>query len=260
MITIDKSIPNLPTVSASKIKVYKTCARQYQYKYVLPHNDRPIDDKNVAALLGTAIHKAIELKYDTGENPVATFQRVMDDTITQWENQKLKINMQGYYTTALKVGTDILRKFDWDQFNPIALEQAFTLPFPNASNPIANVTGFIDMIDMDGSVIDHKSKAKAPAQDELDHDPQFILYAWAYEQMYGVMPYRVIWNHVRTAKLYEANVQHFYSDKIAQLTADMVAMLDNKHYPRRQMDKVCKTECSFYALCYGDKPKVVEEE
>lgn len=226
---------------------------------MLPYNDRPIDDKNVAALLGTAIHEAIELKYDQDINPVGTFQRVMSDTITQWEEDKVKINYANYYTTALKIGTDILRKFDWSLFNPIALEQEFTLPFPNAQNPIANVKGFIDMIDIDGSVIDHKSKSKAPAQDELDHDPQFILYAWAYEQIYGKMPYRVIWNHVRTAKLYVANVTHNYNDKIAQLTEDILAMLNNTQYARRQLDRVCKTECSFYVLCYGERPPIVED-
>lgn len=260
MTTIDKSLPYLPTVSASKIKVYKTCARQYKYKYILPFNDRPIDDKNVAALLGTALHKALELKYtDKNVSEIQVFQQVMEETITDWESKHFKINFMNYYSTALKVGTDILRKTDWDQFNPIALEQAFTLPFPNAKYPLVNLTGFIDMIDIDGSVIDHKSKSTAPAQDELDHDPQFILYAWAYEQIYNDKPYRVIWNHLRTQKLYVANVLHNYDDKIHQLTEDIIAMLKSKHHARRSMDKVCKSECSFYTLCYGDKAPLIED-
>lgn len=256
---INKALPNLPTVSASKIKVYKTCARQYKYKYMIPYKDRPADDKNVAALLGTALHKAIELRYKEGANPSQVFQNTMDDTISEWEKKKLKINAAGYYTTALNVGKKIIREFDWDLYNPLELELAFTLPFPDPQNPIVNVTGYIDMVDFSGMVIDHKSASQAPVQDELDHDPQFVLYAWAYEQMYGVKPYKVIWNHLRTAKQYESNVQHNYDDKIAQLTEDMLAMLEAKRYGRRKMDKVCKTECSFYTLCYGDKPKVVED-
>lgn len=257
---INKALPNLPTVSASKIKVYKTCARQYKYKYVVPYKDRPADDKNVSALLGTALHKAIEMRYKEDANPSQVFQTVMDDTITEWEKKKYKINAASYYTTALNVGKKIIREFDWDQYNPIELELAFTFPFPNIQKPIVNVTGYIDMLDMDGRVVDHKSTSQAPVQDELNHDPQFILYAWAYEQMYGTKPYKVIWNHLRTGKQYEADVQHNYDDKIAQLTEDMIAMLDAKHYGRRKMDKVCKTECSFYTLCYGDKPKATIED
>ncbi len=252
MITIDKSIPNIATISASRLRVYRTCQRQYYYKYALPHNSRPDDDKNVAALLGTAWHKAIESKYiDKTINPVTVFQDVMETTLTLWENSGYKINMRDYYSTALKVGTEGLRKTDWDLFNPIALEQEFILPFPSAEYPIVNMKGYIDLIDMDGSVVDHKSKASAPAQDELDNDEQFLLYAWAYDQIYGYKPNRVIWNHLRTGRLYEANVLHDYDDKLAQLSDDVNAMMGNKYYARRQMDKVCKTECSFYQLCYG---------
>ena len=250
---IDKGIPGIPTISASKLLVYKTCAQQFYYKYKVPYNNRPIDDKNVAALLGTAIHKAIEERYRNNENPVAVFQRVMDETITQWQNEGLKINFAHYYTTALSVGNKILRTFDWDQFHPMELEHAFTLPFPNKHRPIVNVTGYIDLIDSRAWVVYHKSASQAPNQDELDHNPQFIFYAWAYEQIYGHRPVRVIWNHVRTAKLYEANIYHNYEDKLEQLTNDIIAMIEAKHFVRRKMDKVCKTECSFFQNCYGDR-------
>lgn len=257
---IDKSISGLPTISASKINVYRTCAKQYYYKYILPYNSRPQDDKNVAALLGTALHRAIELKYREGKNPSLVFQDVMNDTITEWENKHYKINAAGYYSTALKVGKDIIKSFDWNRFDPIELEYAFTLPFPNPQNPLVNITGYIDLIDRDGIVVDHKSASVAPNQDELNHNPQFILYAWAYEQLYGTRPTGIIWNHLRTARLYEANIYERYEDKIAQLTNDIIAMLENEHHARRKIDKVCKSECSFFTLCYGEKSKVVIED
>lgn len=252
----NRAIPNLPTVSASKIKVYKTCARQYKNKYALAYAERPVDDKNVAALLGTALHEAIEMYYKEGIRPTYTFQTVMNETIVEWEEQKLKINMAGYFTQAMKVGRAILEDFNWSKFNPVELELAFTLPFPNATNPIANVTGYIDLVDNQGAiynVVDHKSTSYAPSQDELNHDPQFLLYAWAAEQLYEKKPDKIIWNHLRTHKLYYADVTTDYDDKIMQLTEDIHAMLHAKHYARRQMDSVCKTKCSFYELCYGKK-------
>jgi len=258
---IDNTIPNIPIVSASKIKTYKTCARQYKYKYVIPFKDRPSEDKNVAALLGTALHKAIELKYSSNAAPTAIFQNVMEETITQWEKDKVKINAPGYYTQALKVGKDILRKFDWTQFTPTELEYAFTLPFPSPLNPLVNVTGYIDLVDRKRKiVVDFKSQSVAPSQEELDHDPQFLLYAWAYEQIYAEKPDNIIWYHLRTDKKMIAYVQHNYEDKIAQLTEDILAMLEAKRFGRRQMDSICKTKCSYFDLCYGTKANHVVVE
>lgn len=253
---MNRAVEGLRTVSASKIKVYKTCARQYEYKYVIPFADRPADDKNVAGLLGTALHKAIELKYKEDKSPTGTFQTVMTGTLDEWENKRYKINALDYFPRAMKVGKEILTKFKWDQFTPQDLEYSFTLPFPNPENPIVNITGVIDLVDMSGLVADHKSASVAPIQDELDNDPQFIIYYWAYEQMYGVKPWKVIWNHLRTAKLIEANIEHNYELKIARLTEDINAMLNNHHYQRRQMDDTCRKKCSFYTLCYGEKAPI----
>lgn len=247
------------TISASKLKVYKTCARQYHYKYDLPHNDRPADDKNVAALMGTAIHKAIEEKYRNDRSPTGVFQSVMTATLDEWEAKKLKINALDYFPRAMKVGNEILKNFDWNKFNPMELEFAFTLPFPNKHTPIVNITGLIDLIDMSGMLVDHKSSSYAPNQDELDHDPQFVIYYWAYHQLHGEYPWKIVWNHLRTAKFYEANIAHNYEDKIAQLGLDIEAMISAQYFVRRQMDNVCRTKCSFYDLCYREKPQAVVE-
>ena len=248
---INRAIDGLPTVSASKIKVYRTCARQFQYKYKMARAERPEDHKNVAALLGTALHKAIELYYKEQKSPTATFQSVMTNTLDEWEEAQFKINALDYFPRAMKVGKDILKTFNWDQFNPMELEYEFTLPFPSVENPLVNMTGLIDLLDMSGMVVDHKSASTAPNLEDIANDPQFLLYAWAYEQIYGYKPYKVIWNHLRTGKLYEADVAHNYEFKMERLTEDIEAMINATHFPRRQMDDTCKKRCSFYTLCYG---------
>lgn len=258
---MDMIIEPIRTISASKLKVYKTCARQYQNKYVLPYDDRPLDDKNVAALLGSALHKAIELKYkDESVSPTYIFQEYMSTTLDEWENSGFKINAADYFPRALKVGKDILNNFNWAQFTPLDLEYSFTLPFPNKHMPLVNITGVIDLIDMDGTIVDHKSASYAPIQEELDNDPQFIIYRWAYEQIYGHPPHRVIWNHLRTAKLIEANINNNYEFKLQRLTEDIKAMLYNNYFARRQMDDTCRKRCSFFALCYGTNNTPIEDE
>ncbi len=251
--SIDKAMPNIPTISASKIKVYRKCQRQYKYKYVLSHNDRPKDDKSIASLMGSALHKAIELKYRDSASPTATFQNYMDNELDKWEAAGYNIVGMEYLARNKKTGREILTKFPWDRFNPLELEFNFTLPFPNAVNPLVNINGIIDMMDMDGSVVDHKSSSYKPNQDELDHDPQFLLYYWAFEQMQGVPPYKIIWNHLRTNTLIEANVAHNYEFKLEQLTEDIMAMIKPAQaYARKEMDSYCRTKCAFYSRCYGE--------
>jgi len=251
---MNKQIDGLMTVSASKIGVFRECGRMYKYKYVIPHSDRPEDKKNIASLMGTALHAAIEKKYKEDKSPTGTFQHVMDTTLDEWEKQGLTINGMEYLSRNKKLGKDILLAFPWEQFNPTELELAFTLPFPDANNPIVNMTGFIDLLDMDGSVVDHKSTATAPNQDELDNNPQFFIYYWAYQQIYGVKPWKVIWNHLRTNKLYEAQIAQDYNFKLAQMIEDINDLINSgPHYARKKMDSFCRGTCSFRKLCYGEK-------
>jgi PD-(D/E)XK nuclease superfamily protein len=242
----------LQTFSASRIKAYKTCARLYKNKYIIHRNERQEEDKNVASLLGLSLHKAIESHYKHGKSATAVFQNTMTATLDEWENSGVIIKGLEYLARSLKTGKDILNVFPWDDFNPIELEYNFTLPFPNKEAPIVLINGIIDCLDMNGSVIDWKSASYAPIQDELDNDIQFILYAWAYEQMHGEKPWKVIWYHLRTQTPIEANIAYDYDMKIEQLIEDILAMLNpTQHYARKNMDKFCRENCSFYASCFG---------
>lgn len=248
----------LRTISASRINVFRKCSRQYYYKYVLPREDRPEDSKNTAALMGTALHKAIEAHYKDFANPLSTFQEVMRNTLTEWESTGLTIKGAEYFTKGMKDGQSILKTFDWNRWKPKELEYEFTLPFPNAENPIVMITGLIDLIDIHGTIADHKSSKTAPNQDELDNNPQFLIYAWAYKQIWGALPNKVIWNHLRTGKLYTANIAHNFEFKLAQLTLDIEAMLQANAFQRKEMDSFCRNVCSFYTQCYGETaPKTV---
>lgn len=246
----------LQTFSASRIKTYKKCARQYKYKYVTARKDRQEEDKNVASLMGLALHKAIEAHYRDNKSATATFQNFMTTTLDEWEQSNATIKGMEYLARSIKVGKEILTKFPWNDFNPLELEYNFTLPFPNKHAPLVNINGIIDCLDMSGAVIDWKSASYAPNQDELDHDPQFLLYYWAYQQIHGEVPWKIIWYHLRTYTAYEANIAYNYDMKLDQLTEDIKAMLNpTQFYARKELDRFCRENCSFYELCYGLRSK-----
>lgn len=252
-------LDNLPRISASRLKVFKQCQRKHYYQYLMQRSERPDQDKSIAALLGNALHKAIELYYKEKENPSLTFQNYMMNTYEQWEQSGITIKGEEYLAKSMKDGKDMLKKMDFDRWNPTHVEMKFSLPFPNPVDAIVIIDGIIDVIDISGAIADHKSANRMPTQEKLDHDPQFLIYTWAYTQISnGYMPYAVYWNHLRNGRLLEFNITHNYEFKLDQLTKDIQALIDTRneieYNQRRALDDVCVKECSFYTLCYGDKP------
>lgn len=250
----------LQTISASKLKIFKTCQRQYYYKYVLHPDKRPDAEYGLSALLGSSIHKAIECYYRNGDEPLLVFQEQFAGTYAQWIDEGRIVKGEEWFTKSLSDGKSMLRKFEWGKWKPKELEYRFTLPFPNKTVPLCNINGYIDFIDKcgNGIVIDFKTSNKMPKSWELDNDPQFIIYAWAYLQIYGVMPDKVYWYHLRNQRLLESHVLDNYQLKLEQLTYDIHALLQSSasigiiHHQRRSIDEVCKKQCSFYRLCYGE--------
>jgi len=252
-------VPNLqklPVVSASKIKMYKTCGRKYYYRYIMSKEERPEDQKNIYALKGIALHAAIETYYKKKDPEsaltaaLAEYQDKMLTTMTQWQDEGIVIG-EDQLPQTLRSGKEMLRQLDWKNMVPDKLEYRFSLPFPNLESPFVFVEGIIDMITKEGSVIDHKSNSKAPNMQELEHDPQFMLYRWAYQQMYGMYPLRVAWHHLKNGEMLELSFDAF--DKNFSALVDDVREMVNRNLTippaRRLLDSECK-QCMFFKECY----------
>jgi ATP-dependent helicase/nuclease subunit B len=250
----------LQKISASKIKLYRTCQRRYYYRYLLPYSIRPEDELSSAALTGKAIHKIIEQHYrnrmaGVSVEDVLTFQlqKLMVEEIEKHD----KIKGHEWLSKALADGKKMLNLFDWDRWKPVELEYEFTLPFPNRDNPIALMTGFIDMISQDGDgyvAVDWKSGQEMPTAKELANDPQFIIYAWALREIYNKLPENIYWYHLRNGKLLSADVINNLDTLIDRLIPDVTSMIKSiitlEDNPRRLMDKVCVRQCPFFDKCY----------
>lgn len=248
---VASDLKGLPQISASKIKTYRSCARKFYYSYIeKPTKEENKEEKNVAALLGTTLHRVIEAKYKNPQiNPLALYQEKMLSLLQEWEDVGYKINGEQYFGKSLKEGREILEQFQWDRFSPRALEFYFSLPFPMI-DPIAKITGYIDMITDDGIVIDHKSQRAIENTEEMANNAQFILYRYAFHAINNVYPRSVAWHDLRTQQLIDTGVHVDYDIKLAKLTEDITAMLNATHYSRINLSAQCKRECSFYNLCW----------
>jgi PD-(D/E)XK nuclease superfamily len=176
----------------------------------------------------------------------------MIDTFTKWQSEGHTIVGEDKLAASLKDGKEMLKGIQWEHMKPDVLEHRFLLPFPNADNSICMVEGFIDMITQEGSIIDHKSNSKLPNKAELAHDPQFILYRWAYTQLYDTVPYAVYWHQLKTGEFIDSGVDKGYDEKLRQLGHDIFDIITMTTYQRRLLDSECR-QCPFFKDCYGDE-------
>jgi hypothetical protein len=238
----------LPTLSASKLKLFKLCAQKYKLTYVEPMAQE-VSTQNIASLVGTAIHKAIEMWYKNGANPRTTYRDTFYNTLAEWESKQA--NVIGKVSQSFVEGQKMIEGIKFEDMIPTDLELRFSLPFPNKENPICVINGVIDMVTADECVIDHKSKnVKEPNLNELANDVQFLLYAWAYKELTGKFPRAVYWHHLRNGKLYEVDVMSDYDKKIARMTEDLEAMLTATRFQRKELDRFCTDYCEFFSHCF----------
>lgn len=237
-----------PRISASKIGTYSTCARLYYLDYI----ERRDRSDNPAAIMGSALHKAIELYYTDGSNPRDVYQHEMHARVSA-AFERGSMRFEYALRPAYKDGYDILDRFEWSRFTPVALEQHFILPFPDAANAFVDIEGYIDMISGKGEaldVIDHKSAKKQPAAEELAHNTQMLIYAWAFKQMHGHYPGAVYWNHLRTGELIRADVLTDIDRKLDELAEQIRKILGTTEYNKREKDGFCIKVCRYHNECW----------
>jgi len=176
------------TLSASRIKLYQECRYRYYDRYILGIPDAP----NTSALMGSAIHHAIETYYTKGRNPRTSFDRYMQRMLDWWVNSGVEHKSYDTFSNLMRIGRESVVTFPYAGYTPIALEQKFMFNFQD----ICMVQGIIDF-ETDIGIVDFKSSKKKPSQKELDNDPQFILYTYAYLLKDGCMPESVERYHLR---------------------------------------------------------------
>lgn len=203
-------------LSANRLKTFIDCKNKYVLKYILGVQE----PKNIYAIRGTAVHKAIEMFHKHAANPFKTYEET-------WHKEMKDANVE-HSNKLFYEGEDMLELYDWADRIPTEIEKYFCLPFPDAQDPIALVEGYIDQLYLNenmsgyirGVVIDIKTAKKKPTKEQLANDIQFIIYNWAFEQLYNMQTH-VFWYHARTKEYIEAFVQ---GDAQLQLVIDAITV------------------------------------
>lgn len=212
-------------LSASRIKLYEECRFRFWKQYVL--GDRL--PAHHSTIFGRAAHYAIEQFFKVRAEPKQVFVEKLDELDEYREHSQ-------YLDDGLKV----FERNNLLQYRAIAdgSERFFVEPLTDHTY----VLGFVDLIDERGWVVDFKTSQYKPAS--INDDIQFALYAMVYERMFGSRPKRVVWHHLRTGEVVEADVSYLFSTTLPKAWSVAETIVQDRFESVRQCD-VCKYYCPF---------------
>lgn len=194
-------MPDVPldqSVSASRIKTFKSCSMLYWLKYIMKFPE----PKNQGALLGGVVHKILEALAKPKRNGWVQIIRAADDVTTMPViDRYIKTMAKRFSLTKMsvdKINVFCLVALNQDFFchggSMIGQEIKFDII---SESPRYHILGYIDMLARYGNflrVIDFKTQAKTFTKEELTENLQGLIYSLAATKMYpGTVPIVDFW-------------------------------------------------------------------
>lgn len=205
--------------------------------------DKQPSKKHPAAALGTAVHKTIESVYKTeGIDPVSTFSRLFTSELAASEIDPMEVKPE-----LMRDGIKMVTNYKFDRRVPVEMELEFLLPFPNAAHPLCQIRGFMDQT-YEWGFADLKTNKFKPLNGVLDNDIQFILYDWAFNEIYNYPATNKIWHHLRTGEDLYAET----TDKLDNTVRVIERVLDSEMTGiyDRSVGEACRI-CPHRLICLG---------
>jgi DNA helicase-2/ATP-dependent DNA helicase PcrA len=235
------------TVSYSQISDYQTCPLRYRFAYVLQIPTLP----TAQLIYGDALHRAV---HDYLQKKVEGLRPTFDDLERTFRATWLSegfISME-HEAERFEAGLAALRRFHEDEKDkpaPEMVEQRFSFMLGRD-----RVIGRWDRVDRtpEGAVVtDHKSTAEVDseaAQRKATSNLQLLVYALAYERMYGEPPAKVALHFLETGERGEiAPSADAVGAVRAQITAT-AAKIRQREFPAKPDRQSCE-QCAFSRIC-----------
>lgn len=178
-------------ISTSKLNTYSDCPRKYWYSYEL-FIPTP---KSEAFWFGGAVHSGLEAYYKGHDG----FQGFRDALLQSSGREKPAegVNLDKLEEQGKKIFEIYPKQALY--FQPILIEHRFTAELVNPETKEALpavLTGKIDLVTVDGYIIDHKTASKELSDDFQTNNLQVNGYAYAYWKIFDQLPKGVIFNQL----------------------------------------------------------------
>lgn len=175
-------------VSASRLKCYQTCRRQFYFRYILGLK-KPA---GAALIVGQALHRMLEIwnharwhgddaiKATTPERFEEEWQKIVDAQPVAWKDDT---DEEKQKTTALRLWQA------WLQAPPIPLTETpegveVYLEHEEANTDRPKLIGYLDLVRPGGMLVEFKTAARSSKPEDLAHQHrlQLTIYALLYRE------------------------------------------------------------------------------
>jgi len=168
-------------ISHSQIACITGCARKYYYRYI----ERIPTPTTPALLMGSCYHAGIERNFraKAAHGLDLALDEVLDAYDTAWHArlESDEIDWQDENPGDVKDrGIGLLRTYMETTapfVMPAEVERRFSVALPGIDG--WTLDGIVDLITIDGVIIDHKTGTRSKTQDDADRDLQASAYAFA---------------------------------------------------------------------------------
>lgn len=183
-------------LSSSQINLYMQCSLKYKFQYI---DGLPKPFKPSGLVFGSVIHSVINWFHKermNGNKNRITLERLYRIFDADWYCQKLNNNIRykngDQELRLIALAKEILGMYFNQPHKEIkGTEISFTVPLINPLNGRElgiSLEGFIDLIEIDDTIVEFKTSAQTMNQDDVDNHLQLTVYAYAYEMLYQRPP------------------------------------------------------------------------
>ncbi len=205
--TTSATILQRPTWSATRLKSYLTCPRQFKYSYVDGIPSVPTSP----LVFGRVLHETLCFSHEwqMANGTLPPIIEVLLHFDTAWQSA-LDVEQPFFRPNALTpqahqtLAHELLRAFLASPHNtkpPLTVELAFEVEA--AGHKFCGVMDRVDEGENGLVIVDFKSGARKPQPAELETELQFTLYAFAAEKVLGQRVERVVHYHLRDGSFLE---------------------------------------------------------
>lgn len=257
--SLGSSDPNA-VLSPTQVRAFMDCQVRWYFKYV---EDRP-DPQTSCLALGKAVHIAVAgnfaQKIETKEDLPVTGALALYRDAWQEESRRTMFRADEVPTAIGRVGEALIAKYI-DEVAPNVEPAAVELPVAGEIGGV-KVRGVVDLIDVQGRIIDLKTRARRPSA-EVAHDTAFQIAT--YRQLTpGASGSARIDTLVKTKTVQLVQQSYDVSERDLRATRVLYPLvkeaMDSGLYMPNRLSTLCsRRNCPYWGNCEGEFGGKVDE-
>ena len=249
--------------SQSQLNMGLRCLKQYEFRYM----KGLIIPPSGALILGKSWHGAMEKNYkqkiesdedlkisDMKDIFSEKFDEAKETEEVDWQDEKPgAIKDQGISIT------EIHHKEIAPKVKPKLVEHRFEMPFTEDHT----LVGYIDLIEKDGQIVDHKSSKISPNDGDVSKSIQLTAYSMAYRHEFKKKEPNLRLDVVvknKTPKTVQKVTTRDQSsfDILREIGVGLESNIKAGNFPPNPTSYLCSEKwCGFWDLCMGKKEKSI---